>query len=103
METIARADLIELLQEQNGLSRQQAISLLEEMFSLFVQTLEEGKPLKISGFGTFGVRDKATRLGRNPLTGKEAVITARRVPFFRPSRLLRESVTARDVSQGSSS
>ncbi|MCX8666641.1 integration host factor subunit alpha [Acetobacteraceae bacterium B3987] len=99
METIARADLIELLQEEHGFSRQQATLFLEEMFELFVQTLEQGKSLKISGFGTFSVRDKAPRLGRNPLTGEEAVISARRVPFFRPSRLLRESVNGRSATQ----
>lgn len=103
METIARADLIELLQEEHGFSRQQAILFLEEMFELFVQTLEQGEPLKISGFGTFAVRDKATRLGRNPLTGQEAVISARRVPYFRPSRLLRESVNGKTPVQGTHS
>ncbi|CDG33674.1 integration host factor subunit alpha [Parasaccharibacter sp. TMW2.1882] len=99
METIARADLIELLQEEHGFSRQQATLFLEKMFELFIQTLEQGKSLKISGFGTFAVRDKATRLGRNPLTGKEAIISARRVPFFRPSRLLRDSVNGRPSAQ----
>ena len=103
METIARADLVELLQEEHGFSRQQAILFLEEMFELFVQTLEQGESLKISGFGTFAVRDKATRLGRNPLTGQEAVISARRVPIFRPSRLLRENVNGKLRTQGARS
>ncbi|MCX5619369.1 integration host factor subunit alpha [Bombella pollinis] len=99
METIARADLVDFLQEEQGFSRQQATLFLEEMFELFVQTLERGEPLKISGFGTFAVRDKAPRLGRNPLTGEEAVISARRVPFFRPSRLLRDSVNSSSPMQ----
>ncbi|MCX5614321.1 integration host factor subunit alpha [Bombella saccharophila] len=103
METIARADLIDLLQEEQGFSRQQATLFLEEMFELFVQTLERGEPLKVSGFGTFDVRDKATRLGRNPLTGEEAVISARRVPFFRPSRLLRESVNGKSRTRNAQS
>ncbi|MCX5615928.1 integration host factor subunit alpha [Bombella sp. TMW 2.2559] len=100
METIVRTDLIELLQREHGFSRRQAVLFLQEMFELFVEILERGEPLKISGFGTFSVRDKPTRVGRNPLTGQEAIISARRVPFFRPSCLLRESVNSKILEGG---
>lgn len=92
MDTITRADLVDLLQKKNGFSRQEAVSFLEQTLELFAQTLEKGESLKLSGFGTFGVREKTTRVGRNPLTGQEALISARCVPFFRPSRLLRDGV-----------
>lgn len=94
MDTITRADLVDLLQKKSGFSRQEAMAFLEQMLELFAQTLEQGEGLKLSGFGTFGVREKTTRMGRNPLTGQEALISARRVPFFRPSRLLRDIVNS---------
>lgn len=92
MDTITRADLVELLQRESKFSRLEAVSFLEQMLELFAQTLEKGENLKLSGFGTFDVREKTTRIGRNPLTGQEALISARCVPFFRPSRLLRDVV-----------
>ncbi|MXV44625.1 integration host factor subunit alpha [Saccharibacter sp. 17.LH.SD] len=102
MGTITRADLVELLQKENGFSRQEAVDFLEQMLELFIQTLEREDSLKLSGFGTFGVRSKATRVGRNPLTGEEALISARCVPFFRPSRFLREEVNRKRKEKGTS-
>ncbi|MDF7674970.1 integration host factor subunit alpha [Acetobacteraceae bacterium ESL0709] len=92
MASITRQSLIELLQKEVGLSRSQAAAFLGNMFGTFIEVLARGGTLKISGFGTFGTRKKAARIGRNPKNGKEAVITARCVPFFRPSQTLRDRV-----------
>lgn len=96
MDTVTRANLVDLLQRKNGFSRQEAMFFLETMLGIFSQTLEKGESLKISGFGTFSVRDKKPRIGRNPMTKREAVISARCVPFFRPSRFLRDMVNNKE-------
>lgn len=92
MMSITRHSLIELLQKEEGLSRTHAASFLEVMFETIIEILSQGGTLKISGFGTFGTREKAERIGRNPKNGQEAVITARCVPFFRPSQTLRDRI-----------
>ncbi|QHI95716.1 integration host factor subunit alpha [Aristophania vespae] len=92
MGTVTRNSLVELLQHEVGLSRLQASSFVEAMLGLFIETLIQGDNLKIVGFGTFGTREKAARMGRNPRSGEEALITARRVPYFRPSQTLRDRV-----------
>ncbi|MDI2113471.1 integration host factor subunit alpha [Commensalibacter nepenthis] len=92
MQTLTRAGLIEKLYSHVGLSRSESAVLLEEVLEKIVSTLEGGDAVKISGFGTFSVRKKGSRIGRNPKTGEEVVIEPRLVLSFRPSQMLKNSV-----------
>ena len=90
--TVTRAHLAETIYSQVGLSRNESAALLEMVLSRMSTALESGQSVKISGFGTFSVRDKGQRIGRNPKTGKEVPILPRRVLVFRPSQLLKAQV-----------
>jgi integration host factor subunit alpha len=91
-DTLTRADIAELLNKQIGLSRAESAELVEQVLDLVTEALETGENVKISGFGTFVLRDKNERIGRNPKTGIEVPITPRRVLTFRPSQSLRDRV-----------
>jgi integration host factor subunit alpha len=92
-DTLTRADIAELLNKQVGLSRAESAELVEQVLDLVTDALTTGQNVKISGFGTFVLRDKNERVGRNPKTGIEVPITPRRVLTFRPSQSLRERVS----------
>ena len=92
MQTITRAQLAETIYTQVGLSRNESAELLESVLERMTATLEQGESVKISGFGTFSVRQKGRRIGRNPKTGQEVPILPRRVLVFRPSHVLRARV-----------
>ncbi|MBO9574702.1 MAG: integration host factor subunit alpha [Sphingobium sp.] len=92
-DTLTRADIAELLNKQIGLSRAESAELVEQVLDLVTEALETGENVKISGFGTFVLRDKNERIGRNPKTGIEVPITPRRVLTFRPSQSLRDRVS----------
>jgi len=92
--TLTRMDLSEAVFREVGLSRNDSATLVESVLSHMSDALVAGETVKISSFGTFGVRDKAARVGRNPKTGEEAPIPARRVLSFRPSHLMKERVAA---------
>jgi len=92
-ETLTRADIAELLNKQVGLSRAESAELVEQVLDMVTEALETGENVKISGFGTFVLRDKNERVGRNPKTGIEVPITPRRVLTFRPSQTLRDRVS----------
>lgn len=87
--TLTRADLVEVLSRELGLSKTDGSDLLEKMLEHLVVALEKGQLVKLARFGNFSVRDKKSRLGRNPKTGVEAEISARRVVGFKPSQILR--------------
>jgi integration host factor subunit alpha len=89
MNTVTRAQLAETIYAQVGLSRNESADLLESVLARVAITLEAGESVKISGFGTFSVRQKGRRIGRNPKTGKEVPILPRRVLVFRPSHVLK--------------
>jgi len=91
-ETLTRAEIAERLNRQIGLSRAESSQLVEQVLDLVSEALEQGENVKISGFGTFVLRDKNERVGRNPKTGIEVPITPRRVLTFRPSQSLRDRV-----------
>lgn len=91
-ETLTRAEIAEQLNRQIGLSRAESAQLVEQVLELVTEALEHGENVKISGFGTFVLRDKNERIGRNPKTGIEVSITPRRVLTFRPSQSLRDRV-----------
>ena len=92
--TLTRMDLNEALFREVGLSRNESADLVESVLNHLSDALVAGNTVKISSFGTFQVCNKTQRIGRNPKTGEEAVITPRRVLSFRPSHLMKERVTS---------
>ena len=90
--TLTRMDLGESLVREIGLSRSESSDLVESVLAHLSDTLVSGEMVKISSFGTFSLRDKKARVGRNPKTGEEAAIVPRRVLTFRPSHLMKSSV-----------
>jgi integration host factor subunit alpha len=91
-QTITRIDLAEAIYEEIGLSRKDSNELLEMVLDEISDNLISGKEVKISSFGTFTLREKNERIGRNPKTGKEVPITPRRVISFRPSQMMRKKI-----------
>ena len=83
---LTKKDLVNLIYMQLGFSKQIAENLIDEFFQLIVKNLEKEEILKISKFGTFSIRKKKSRLGRNPKTKEEKVITERNVVLFKPSK-----------------
>ncbi len=92
--TLTRMDLSEAVFREVGLSRNESAQLVEAVLGHVSDALVKGDTVKISSFGTFSVRDKSARIGRNPKTGEEVPILPRRVLTFRPSHLLKERVAA---------
>jgi len=90
--TLTRADLAETINRRMGLSRAESLDMIESILGKMSTALEAGENVKISGFGTFVLRDKRERVGRNPKTGVEVPITPRRVMTFRASQLLKEKI-----------
>ena len=87
--TLTRNDIIEAISENVGLSLSDSSSIIEEIFELIINELGQGNDVKISSFGTFSVRYKKQRIGRNPKTGLEAPIIARNVVTFSSSNILK--------------
>ncbi len=90
--TLTKAELAELLFEQVGLNKREAKDMVETFFDEIRNALERGESVKLSGFGNFQLRDKPQRPGRNPKTGEEIPITARRVVTFHASQKLKGMV-----------
>jgi integration host factor subunit alpha len=101
MKTVTRAHLAERIYMQVGLSRNDSADLLEAVLERVSQALEAGESVKISGFGTFSVRQKGRRIGRNPKTGVEVPILPRRVLVFRPSQVLKAEINGQVAPEGS--
>jgi len=93
--SLTKADIVERVYKEAGFSKKEAADLVDLVFKVMKDTLAKGEKVKISGFGNFSIRDKATRVGRNPQTGEAMEISARRVLTFKPSQVLKEDVTAR--------
>ncbi|WP_294392086.1 integration host factor subunit alpha [uncultured Sphingomonas sp.] len=90
--TLTRADLAEVLHGDIGLPRSQCATIVEDVINHMCGALAKGENVKISGFGTFVLRDKAERVGRNPKSGVEVPIAPRRVLTFRASQTLRDRI-----------
>ncbi|MEP6341916.1 MAG: integration host factor subunit alpha [Maricaulaceae bacterium] len=90
--TVTRADLAETLYREIGLSRIESSEMVESIIDYVSDALLRGEKVKLAGFGTFTLRDKNERVGRNPKTGKVVPISSRRVIVFKPSQVLRERV-----------
>ena len=91
--TLTRMDLSESVFREVGLSRNESADLVESVLEKISASLVAGEQVKISSFGTFSIRQKSARVGRNPKTGKEAPIPPRRVLTFRPSHLMKDRVS----------
>jgi integration host factor subunit alpha len=91
---MTKADIVETVYEKVGFSRKESAELVDLVFDLMKGTLENGHKIKISGFGNFVIREKRSRKGRNPQTGQEIQISARRVLTFKPSQVLRKAINA---------
>lgn len=92
--TLTRADLADALQREVGLSRADAARMVEQILGHMCDALADGQNVKISGFGSFILRDKGERVGRNPKTGVEVPIAPRRVLTFRASQMMRERIVS---------
>ena len=95
--TITRADLSEAVYQKVGLSRTESAALVEAVLSEISDHLVQGKTVKLSSFGSFVVRDKGERIGRNPKTGIEVPIEPRRVMVFKPSNVLKARINGVEV------
>ncbi|MBJ81020.1 MAG: integration host factor subunit alpha [Myxococcales bacterium] len=89
---MTKADLVEAVHTKIGFSKKESSDIVELLFDTMKSTLESGEKIKISGFGNFEVRDKHSRIGRNPQTGDAIEISARRVLTFKPSQILKNSL-----------
>ena len=90
--TLTRADIAEVLHREIGLSRADSASFVEQVLRHMCEALSRGQNVKISGFGSFVLRDKGERIGRNPKTGVEVPIAPRRVLTFRASQMMRDRI-----------
>ena len=90
--TLTRADLAEAVFEKGGLPRNEAAEMVELVLKQLVHALERGQAVKLSSFGSFGLRQKAERVGRNPKTGEVVPITPRRVIVFKASNIMKDRI-----------
>ena len=99
--TVTRAQLSEAVYQEMGLSRNESADLVESVLSEIGKSLVGGEAVKISSFGSFYVREKGQRIGRNPKTGEEVPILPRRVLVFRPSHVLKERINGGSIDAAS--
>ena len=97
--TVTRADLCEAVYQKVGLSRTESAQLVERVLQEITDCLEKGETVKLSSFGSFIVRSKGERIGRNPKTGEEVPISPRRVMVFKPSNILKARINGRAVDE----
>jgi integration host factor subunit alpha len=98
--TLTKFDIIERVATQCGYSKLEAAELVESVFEMIKDALGTGENVKISGFGNFVLRDKRSRMGRNPQTGKAMEISSRRVMTFKVSQVLKEAINSGKVPEG---
>jgi integration host factor subunit alpha len=89
---MTKADIVEKIFDKVGFSKKESAELVESVFDIIKSTLEKGDKIKIAGFGNFVVKEKADRRGRNPQTGEEITISARKILTFKPSQVLKTSL-----------
>jgi integration host factor subunit alpha len=97
--TVTRADLSEAVYQRVGLSRIESAELVEMVLAEISQAIRRGETVKLSSFGSFVVRSKGERIGRNPKTGVEVPITPRRVMVFKPSNILKARINGQVVAE----
>jgi len=89
---MTKAEIVERVAEKTGFAKKESMEMVELLFDVMKSTLETGEKLKITGFGNFEVKHKADRRGRNPQTGEEITIEARKILTFKPSNMLKDSI-----------
>jgi integration host factor subunit alpha len=89
---MTKVDIISSVYEKVGFSKKEAVRVVETIFEIMKESLERGEKIKISGFGNFVVRKKRTRRGRNPQTGDDIEISARKILTFKPSQVLKNDL-----------
>jgi integration host factor subunit alpha len=89
---VTKADLVNCIYKNLDITKKESAIIIDELFEIIKKTLESGEKVKISGFGNFVVRQKETRKGRNPHTGDELEIAARKVVTFKPSQVLKRAL-----------
>ena len=94
---MTKLEIVTNLYEKLGFSKRECANIVDNFFEIIKEELAAGENVKISGFGNFVVRDKNSRTGRNPQTGQEITITARRVLTFKPSQVLKNSLNGESV------
>ncbi len=97
---MTKADLVEAVHTKVGFSKKESADIVEMVFDTMKESLEHGERIKISGFGNFEVRDKRSRVGRNPQTGQVIEISARRVLTFKPSQVLKSALNTGAAAAG---
>ena len=100
-QTITRSQLSEAVYQELGLSRNEAAELFESVLDKISDTLANGESVKLSSFGSFSVRSKSERIGRNPKTGEEVPILPRKVIVFRPSQVLKDRISTNSAHKKS--
>ena len=96
--TVTKADLANTLFEQLGLNKREAKEFVELFFETIRESLENGESVKLSGFGSFSVRDKRSRPGRNPKTGEDVPVTPRRVVTYKASQKVKDQIAKNNAS-----
>jgi integration host factor subunit alpha len=91
---MTKAEIVEAVQKSVDLPKKDIVELVEGVFEMIRERLEQGEDIKLPGFGNFLIREKNQRVGRNPKTGEEMMITARKIVSFKPSQILRERVNS---------
>ena len=89
---MTKADIVEKIYDKVGFSKKESAELVETVFDIIKNTLEKGDKIKLAGFGNFVVKEKADRRGRNPQTGDEIIISARKILTFKPSQVLKAAI-----------
>ena len=89
---MTKAEIVERIYEKLGLTKKECYNLVESVFDTIKEALCNGENLKISSFGSFNVKEKKARKGRNPQTGETIIISERRVITFRPSKILKDEI-----------
>ncbi len=97
--TLTRADLAEAMVQKVGLARNESQEMVELILQQISDSLAKGEHVKLSAFGSFGIRSKGQRIGRNPKTGEEVPITPRRVLVFKPSNIMKARINSALVSR----
>ncbi len=98
--TLTKVDIVEQVASKCGYSKLEASELVENVYDTIKKALESGENVKISGFGNFVLRDKRSRMGRNPQTSKPMEISARRVMSFKVSQVLKEAINSGKIPEG---
>lgn len=100
--TLTKADLIQEVERITELKRSESESVVETIFDSIIESIQKGDKIEIRGFGSFRTRERRGRTGRNPKTGAKVVVPAKKIPFFKPSKELKDFVNNAGAADGAS-